>query len=177
MWERPLNKTDTLVLSLDYDRSGTLLPDVPLPGFAYRHTDDILSWMVGFPRSELLVNLTTGLSLSASYAAPMTADVTLEQQLGDGLSVFGGYSNFFNGFFLDGESREDRFFLQMQRVEVGLRYINGDMLGKGLYLDAGLSVGYVLDQSWSRGFDVRDLENIGSTEATPFVGLVIRGRF
>jgi len=177
LWERPLNDRDSLLLSLDYDRSGGLLPDVPLPGFAFSRRDESLAWSVGFPRSSFEWDLTPDLTLSARYAVPLTADARLEQRLGGGISVYGAYSSFLNGFFLDGEAREDRFFLQMQRVEVGLRYIDADVLGWGLYLDAALSVGYVLDQSWSRGFDARSLESLGSTEATPYIGLTVVGRF
>jgi hypothetical protein len=103
--------------------------------------------------------------------------VSLEYQLGRGVSVFGGYSDFFNAFFQDDHAKTDRFFLHMQRVEVGVRYVNPNLLGYNLYLDAALTVGYAFDQDWSRGFDVRDLEPLQGTEGTPYVGLVVRGRF
>jgi hypothetical protein len=178
-WERSLNARDTLAITLDYDGSRAFLPDVPLPGFAFSHRadGDGLSWSFGFPRSGVDWAITPDLRLTAGYAVPFTADVSLEYQLGRGVSVFGGYSDFFNAFFLDDRPKTDRFFLHMQRVEVGLRYVNPDLLGWKLYLDAALTVGYAFDQSWSHGFDVRDLEPLQGTEGTPYVGIVLRGRF
>lgn len=177
-WERALSDRDTLALTLDYDGSGAFLPDVPLPGFAYSHRAGAdLSWTVGYPRSALDWAITPDLRLTAGYAVPFTAGISLEYRFGDGVSVFGGYSDFFNAFFQDEHEKTDRFFLHMQRVEVGVRYVNPNLLGYHLYLDAALTVGYAFDQDWSHGFDVRNLEPLQGTEGTPYVGLVIRGRF
>ncbi|HEX8912891.1 MAG TPA: hypothetical protein VF796_11065 [Humisphaera sp.] len=177
LWERKLNERDALVLSLDYDGSRSLLPDVPLPGFAFAHDGDGVSYRLGFPRSSLDWRITSALSLSANYAVPYTGDLTLRYQLDNRWSVFGGYGSFFNAFYLDDEPRTDRFFLQQQRVELGVRFVEPDLWGKGLYVDVAVRVGYAFDQAWSRGFDVRGLDPVGRTDDTPFVGLVVRGRF
>ena len=180
-WERSLNARDTLALTLDYDGSRAFLPDVPLPGFAFSHRADAagggLSWSFGYPRSGVDWAITPDLRLTASYAVPYTADVSLEYRVGQGVSVFGGYSNFFNGFFQDEHPKTDRFFLHMQRVEVGVRYVNPNFLGYNFDFDAAVTVGYAFDQDWSHGFDVRDLQPLQGTEGTPYVGLVVRGRF
>ena len=51
------------------------------------------------------------------YREFRTGDVTLEYTIGNGFSVFGGYSNVFNAFYLDGEGREDRIFYELRRGE------------------------------------------------------------
>ncbi|MDB5297874.1 MAG: hypothetical protein JWO31_3857 [Phycisphaerales bacterium] len=177
LYERRLSDRDALVLSLDYDGSRAFLPDVPLPGFAYAHDGEALDWSVGFPQSRVSWEVAPRMTLSAAYAVPYTGDATLAYALTDQFSVFGGYASFLNAFALDGEGREDRFFLRMQRVEFGVRYVNPDVLGRGLYVDVALTVGYVFEQAWSRGFDVRDLDPVASTEGTPYVGIVLGGRF
>jgi len=64
------------------------------------------------------------LTFDASYSVPFTADATLEYHLTSTISVFGGVSNFFNGFALDDESITNRLFYQMSRAGAGIHYRN-----------------------------------------------------
>lgn len=174
--ERPLNETDSLVLTLDYDRSSAFLPDVPLPGFAYVRRGESLSYALGFPESSVGWEISPGLRLDARYAVPFTGEVTLEKALGGGVSVFGNYTNFFNAFFQDNEPRENRLFYEMRRAEVGVRYLRDDIF-RGMDLDLALVVGYAFDQQFSEGFDVRGRDPVAELSDEPYIGIVVRGTF
>lgn len=174
VYERPLSTTDSLFLTLNYNGNSALLPDVPLPGFAYVRRTETYAAGVGFPDSWLEYHVAPRLTFSASYAVPYTGDVKLEYGLTEHVSVFGGYSNFFNPFELDGQPTTRRLFFQMSRAEVGIRY--GGTI-KGFTLDVALTAGYAFEQNFYRGFDVRDLDSVASLSDKPYIGLQLVGRF
>jgi hypothetical protein len=175
LFERPTNDTDSVVLGVMYDGNSGLLPDVPLPEFAFTHRTKEFAYSLGFPASTLRWAITDRLSLQAGYTVPYSGDVTLEYGLGNGFSVFGNYSNAFNGFYLVGEERE-RLFYEMRRAEIGVRYQNPDVY-KGIALDVAVVVGYAFDQRLTRGFDVRDLDVQSELSDEPYIGLQLVGTF
>jgi hypothetical protein len=178
LWQKRLNETETVVLSLDYNGVAALFPDVPLPGFEYIRHDGPLWLEVGFPRTAVAWSPPGPLTVEASYEVPYTADVTAEYKLGSGgVRVFGRYANFYNAFRLDGEPPTNRMFLQMSRAEVGVRFVNPHLVFDWAYFDASLSVGYAFEQNVSGGFDVRDTHPLDEVSDVPYVGLVIRGQF
>ncbi len=177
LFEHKNNDTDSLVLGIMYDGNSGLFPDVPLPEIAFTHRTPELTYSIGFPQSSLRWLITDNLALQLGYTVPYSGDVTLEYTIGNGFSVFGNFSNFFNGFYLDGEGREDRIFYEMHRAEIGVRYQNPDFY-KGIGLDVALTAGYAFDQQLSRGFDAhvdRDVQAEISDE--PYIGLVLVGTF
>jgi hypothetical protein len=177
LWQRRLNATDHLVLSLDYNGVSALYPDVPLPGFEFVRRDGPLRVELGFPRSALAWSPDDALTLEAAYEAPYTADVMADYKLGGGVSVFGRCANFFNAFRLNDEPQTNRMFFQMSRAEIGVRYVNPHLVFDWAYVDASLSVGYAFEQHVSGGFDVRDLHPLGEVSDVPYVGFALRGRF
>lgn len=174
--QRKLSDTDSLVLGVMYDGNSGLFPDVPLPEFAIAHYTPELTYSIGFPQSSLRWLIADNLAVSLGYMMPYTGDVRLEYTIGNGFSVFGDYQNFFQGFYLDGQGREDRIFYEVRRAEVGLRYQNPDVY-KGLGLDIALTAGYAFDQQLSRGFDVRDRDVQAELSDGPYIGLVLVGTF
>jgi hypothetical protein len=176
LFERKLSDTDTLVLGMMYNGNSGLFPDIPLPEFALTHHTPELTYSIGFPQSSLRWLILDNLALSLGYNMPYTGDVTLEYTIGNGFSVFGNFANQFDGFYLDGEGREDRLFYELRRVELGLRYQNPDVY-KGIGLDAALTVGYAFDQQLSRGFDVRERDIQAEISDEPYIGLVLVGTF
>jgi hypothetical protein len=178
LWDKKLNPRDDLVLSLDYNGVSSLLPDVPLPGFAFvRKQNDSLTWQAGFPRSSFTWNFAPDWSLDAAYEIPYTADATVQYRLSKHWALFTQAANFFEGFRLDDQPSTHRTFFQMSRAETGIRYINEDFVFKGMYFDAALSVGYAFNQSFSTGHDVRDLDHQADLSDEPFIGIILRGRF
>jgi hypothetical protein len=177
LWQRRLNETDQLVLSLDYNGIAALYPDVPLPGAEFIRHDGPLWLELGFPRNALTWSPDGPLSIEAAYEVPYTADVMADYKLGGGVSVFGRYANFYNAFRLNNEPQTNRMFLQMSRAEIGLRYVNPHMVFDWAYFDASLSVGYAFEQHVSGGFDVRDTHSLDEVSDVPYVGFVLRGRF
>jgi hypothetical protein len=178
LWQKQLNQTDSLVLSLDYNGISALLPDVPLPGFEYIRKDGPLWLEVGYPRSAVIWSPPGPFALEASYEVPYTADVTANYRfIGSGFTAFGRCANFYNAFRLNDEPQTDRLFFQMSRAEVGLRYVNPHLVFDWAYFDFSLSVGYAFDQHVSGGFDVRDAHALDEVSDVPYVGLVIRGVF
>lgn len=177
LWHRRLNDTDGLALSLDYNGVSPLFPDVPLPGVEYFHRDGNFSIELGFPRCALAWAPTDALSFEASYQVPYTADVVADYKLASRVSVFGRYSNFYNGFRQDDEPTTDRMFVQMSRAEVGLRYVNPHLFFEWAYFDAALAVGYAFEQHVSGGFDARNQHALDEVSDVPYVGLVLRGKF
>jgi hypothetical protein len=173
-WLRPLSDTDALAITLDYNGNRALLPDAPLPGFAYVHrSPPLVEWGVGYPDSWIALR-PGRFTLSAEYSAPYTADVRVEYNLTTTFSVFAGCGNFFNAFAFDDEPVTDRVFFQMSRAELGLRY-NGKV--SGFDVDAALTFGYAFEQNFYSGYDVRDLERFSSISGEPYVGIVLVGRY
>ena len=59
----------------------------------------------------------------------------------------------------------------MRRVEAGVRFIFDP------WIDASLGIGYAFDQSFSTGFDVRNLTTFSRISDEPYLSLVLRGTF
>jgi hypothetical protein len=175
-WTKTLSEHDSLVLSIDYDGSAAFLPDVPTPGFMYVHREESGAVGLGYPRSFVRWDLTSRLSTEAEYRVPYSIDAYIDYKIAGGFSVFGNIADSFEAYYLNGQSRENRFFQQMARAEVGIRYAKGDFY-QGLSLDAGISVGYAFEQNFYRGFDVRDLDKTAEISDAPYIALVVRGTF
>jgi hypothetical protein len=176
LFERKTGDADSLILGIMYNGNSGLLPDVPLPEFALTHRTPELTYSIGFPQSSLRWLMTDNLALSLGYMMPYTGDVRLEYTIGNGFSFFGDFANAFDGFYLDGQGREDRIFFEMRRAEVGLRYQNPDVF-HGIGLDVALTAGYAWDQQLTRGFDVRDRDVQAELSDEPYIGLVLVGTF
>lgn len=176
--ERSLGPNDSLVLSIDYEGNGGLLPDVPLPGFAWRHhLGDELYMMLGFPMSKIVWKPAPALEISALYTMPFSADVGIEYRLAKHFGLYANAGNFFQGFVTarsNGQPSGDvtnRQFYQMRRAEAGVRIVLDP------WIDASIGLGYAFDQGFSRGFDVRDLKAIGHISDEPYLAIVLRGTF
>jgi hypothetical protein len=177
LWQRRLNPTDRLVLSLDYNGVAALYPDVPLPGFEFVRRNGPLWLELGFPRNALAWSPNDAFTFEAAYEAPYTADVMADYKLGGGVSVFGRYANFFNAFRQNDEPQTNRMFFQMSRAELGIRYVNPHLVFDWAYVDASLTVGYAFEQHISGGFDVRDTHPLDEVSEVPYIGFALRGRF
>lgn len=176
-FERSMGENDSLVLAVDYEGNGGLLPDVPLPGFAWMHQGAKVEAMLGFPMSRVTWRVTDPLEITAQYTVPFTANVDVEYRLARHVGVYADAGNFFQGFVVAPSANAgagdmtNRQFYQMRRVEMGVRLMFGKLV------DASVGVGYAFDQDFSRGFDVRNLRPVGQLSNEPYLAIVLRGRF
>ncbi len=174
--EHPLNKTDSLALTLDYDGARGLLPDIPLPGFALtRKTPGNVTYTIGFPRSQVRWEWKDRATVELTYEVPYTADLLLTYPLSQHVGLYGEASQFWRGFEIENRSRSDRFFFQNSRVEGGVHLVYGNFFGR--FLDVAVGVGYAFNQRSSNGFDVRNVQPGRRFSDEPYVALYLRGKF
>ena len=170
--EHPIDDKNSFLLSVDYEGNGGLLPDVPLPGFAFIHKGKELNALVGYPFSKVLYEPPGPFQFSAQYNVPYSAMADVEYRIVPHFGLYANAANFFQGFEIAGEDRTtDRQFEQMRRVEAGVRVIDQPLF------DASIGIGYAFDQAFSDGYDVRDLRPIGHIGNAPYVAFVLRGTF
>jgi hypothetical protein len=169
--EMAVDDHNSMLLSVDYEANAGLLPDVPLPGFAWIHRRSGLDAMLGFPLSRLRWDPLPKLDIKARYNVPFSADLDAEYRLLRHVGFYANAANFFQGFVTASGDITDRQFYQMRRVEAGVRVINYPLF------DASIGVGYAFDQEFSRGFDVRNIRPIGHLSNEPYIALVLRGTF
>jgi hypothetical protein len=169
--EHHFDDNNSIVLSMDYEGNGGLLPDVPLPGFAFLHHEQKLDVMFGYPMSSVRWRPMDKLEITASYTVPYSADLDVEYRVVPHFGLYGDAANFFQGFITNNGDIGDRQFFQMRRVETGVRVIFDP------WVDAALGIGYAFDQGFSVGEDVRNLTPITHVSNEPYIALIIRGRF
>ena len=175
-WQKAMNDTDSLVLSVDYDGSGAFLPDIPLPGFEWIHRSDTLKYGLGYPYDFVTWDVDDRLSLTAEYQVPYTFDAYLDYKIGRHFSIFGNVADSFEAYQLNDQPDTVRLFQQMSRVEMGVRYKNPNVYA-GMELDAALAIGYAFEQNIYHGWDVRDLDKTAEISDVPYVALILRGTF
>lgn len=169
--EHPLDDANSILLSLDYEANAGLLPDVPLPGFAWIHRSRDFDALLGYPLNRIRWQPTERLQIGAQYNVPFSADLDAEYRIVPHFGLYANAANFFQGFVTASGDITDRQFYQMRRIEAGVRIIDQPLV------DASIGIGYAFDQEFSRGFDVRDLHPIGHISNAPYIALVLRGTF
>jgi hypothetical protein len=169
--ERAIDDHNSLLLSVDYEGNAGLLPDVPLPGFAWIHRSKEFDAVLGFPLSRVRWNPLAPLTIAAQYNVPFSATVDAEYKVVRHVGLYANAANFFQGFVTASGDITNRQFYQMRRVEAGLRLIDRPLV------DASIGVGYAFDQEFSRGFDVRNIRPIGRISNEPYIAIVLRGTF
>jgi hypothetical protein len=169
--EHHFDENNSIVLSVDYEGNGSLLPDVPMPGFAYRHHEDKIDLMLGYPINTVTWRPLDKLEITAQYTVPYTAEVDVEYRVAKHFGLYGDAGNFFQGFVTPEGDITNRQFFQMRRGEMGVRFIYDP------WVDASVGLGYAFDQGYSTGFDVRNLTPITHISNEPYIGIMVRGRF
>ena len=169
--ERHYDDNNSFLLSVDYEGNGGLLPDIPMPGFAFLHHEDKLDFMLGYPMSSIHYRPMDKLEITAQYSVPYTAELDVEYRLAKHFGLYSDSGDFFQGFVTRTGDIGNRQFFQMLRTEMGVRFIFDP------WVDASLGIGYAFDQGYSKGFDVRDLTPVTHISNEPYVGIMVRGRF
>lgn len=170
-FDQPLSEQSKLTLSLNYHGNRTIWPDVPLPLIAYtRRASDELTYTLGVPFSSFRWTPTERLTVSGTYVPVVTFELRAEYELTKAWRVFGAFDNSNDAFVVDG-NEDRRLFFQQRRLEAGVRYQPSERV------ELTLAGGYAYDQSFERGWDVRDTETVRDLDDAPFVRAGVAVRF
>ena len=161
---RELDKNTQVGFVLDYDGNRSFLPDVPLPGFAYRKTiDPTLLLAAGFPTSSVTWTpdkshtLDRQLTIEGDFDIPDSltgrvdwAVIDTEGKVGK-VGLYVSYSDRTMPFF-DNQLPVShyRLFYSQRRGELGVSWVPNELI---TLLAAG---GYAFDQQFSEGWSTRN---------------------
>jgi hypothetical protein len=166
-----IDDQNSILLAVDYAGNNALLPDVPLPGFAMLHHETKYDYMLGFPVNRFRWRPIQSIEFTANYTAPYTGSLNLEYRQWRHVGFYANASNFFQGAVIRDQTISDRELFQMRRVEAGVRFIFDP------WVDAAIGIGYAFDQTYSEGFDIRNMRGITHLSNEPYIALVVRGSF
>ena len=169
---RKLDPKTDLAFVIDYDGNRTVMPDIPLPGFAYRHQfDPTISYTLGVPLSSVTWKANERTTVEATWTLLDTFDARLEYQLSPKWTAYGALQRRQEGFSVDGLENNDRLLFEQRRAEMGLRWQPWEHTS---FLIAG---GYAFHGEFSIGFDMRDSDEIADLSDEPYVRFAFERRF
>jgi hypothetical protein len=158
---------------LSYDGNRTFLPDVPLPGFAYRNKlNDQIDIGIGFPFSDIRYKPDDKWTFSLTYSIPDDFSGSIEYALTEKLGVYASLERISRAFRWDELANPiDRVIFHQSRVELGLRA----RVNEGLsFTFAG---GFAFAQEFETGFDTRDAEQLVDLSDEPYVRAQVQWEF
>jgi hypothetical protein len=171
-FQKHLDDDRHLHLGIDYHGNRALWPDIPLPYAMFSHqVSPDLSYRAGLPHSGLAWNASETISFEFDYTFPINLSGLANWKLTDEFSLFADYHHTIDGFWRDDEPDTQRLFYEYDRVGVGVHWT------RGRWIDLSLGVGYAFSQEFSRGFDMRDLDEVASPSDELVISLAIRGTF
>ena len=169
---KKLDEKSTLQLGLNYDGNRALLPDVPLPGIAYsRKVSETFSYTIGLPFSSIYWVPADRWSLRASISPSLNMDVELGYEVVEKVTLFAAFRNEFRAFHVNEDDENRRVFFEQKLVEAGVRFKlcpTCEIFAVG---------GFAFDQEFTRGWDVRDTEEVRELSDEPYVRVGGRVRF
>lgn len=161
-----LDDGGTLTVLVDYDGNRNVFPDIPLPGIAYANRlNGELRYTLGLPISALTWTPGDRWMLKGTWVVPFGFGVDARYFLTEDGSLFAGYTSQATGYHIQGDDKDRRLFFEQDRVEVGARWRlsqQADVLG---------AVGYAFNQSFERGWDLRDTDTVRDIGDEPFIRL------
>lgn len=161
---KQLDQRTALTLIVDYDGSRAIFPDIPLPGIQYTIIESrSLRYSFGLPFSTLFYQPDDRWTFDIRYILPIGGTANVEFKIDDQWSAYGSYTSTTRGFHLNGDDDNRRLFFEQDRLETGLRYAPAEGWE---WVIAG---GWAFDQSFSRGFDVRDDETVRELDDAAFI--------
>jgi hypothetical protein len=162
---KKINKTDAILLLLDYDANRTYKPDIPFPGVAYQklifgNPDPAVTGgpfapqlllTLGLPYTAIHWEPLDRLSVDVSYLIPDDFSARVDYDLLDQrktLGVYGSLDYRRNAFHANALPRgDDRILFYQRRAEVGLRWTPTPKL------NLLAAAGYAFAQELTTGFD------------------------
>lgn len=169
---RKLSEKTDFALVVDYDGNRTVFPDVPLPGFAYRHEyDPTLVYTIGIPISSVTWRPDKPVMIEVSWQIVDRFDARVEYKLSSQWTVFGNLEQRSEGFSVDEVEGNDRLLFEQRRAELGVRWQPWEHTS---LLVAG---GYAFGSEFSIGFDQRDSDKLAEVSDEPYVRFGFERRF
>lgn len=161
---REIDKTSAIAFVLDYDGNRTVLPDVPLPGFAYiKQLDPNVKLTLGLPVSSVEWKPAEHLELSLEYRLPYDVSARVGYEFTPGITAYGLLGQRNDAWHWDElKNNNDRLFFQQRRAEVGVTWAPC----KNTNLTA--AVGYAWGGEFTRGFDTRDDDLVTKISDAPY---------
>ena len=170
---KKLDENTDLGVFLDYDGNRTFLPDVPLPGFAYRkRVEDRLILVAGVPLSSLEWTPDDRWKFEVFWTLVEAFDVRVTYTLTEGLNLFANYDTSSRAFHVDElEGENERLLFAERRAELGVQWEPRD--------DVRLSIagGMTFKQEFSTGWDLRESDEITDIGDEPYVRAGFEMRF
>jgi hypothetical protein len=170
---KEIDKETDLGVFLDYDGNRTFLPDVPLPGFAYRkRVDERLILVAGVPLSTVEWTPDAHWKFELFWALIDSFDARITYKVTETFNVYGNLDSRRHAFHMDElEDTNDRLLFQERRAELGVQW---EPRKDTRVIAAG---GYAFGQEFGTGWDYRDDDEITELSDEPYVRLGLEMRF
>jgi hypothetical protein len=169
---KKLDDRRDLGLVLDYDGNRSIMPDIPLPGFVYRHRiDKRLLLAAGVPITSVEWKPVDSVTLELIYALIDRFDVRATYDITRRVAIYGSFDQLREAFEMDELSRHDRLLYEQRRVEAGVRI--RPMESTSLLV----ALGYAFSQEFGTGFDFSDTDPLAKPSDEPYLRLALETRF
>jgi hypothetical protein len=170
---KKLDENTDLGIFLDYDGNRGFLPDVPLPGFAYRkRIDDKLILVAGVPLSSVEWTPDDRWKFELRWALIDSFDARITYKVAEQFNVFAALDTRRFAFHMDElEDTNDRLLFTQRRAELGVQW---EPSKDTRLIAAG---GYAFGQTFSAGWDFRDDDEITDLTDEPYVRVGLEMRF
>ncbi len=169
---KKLDENTDLGIFLDYDGNRGFLPDVPLPGFAYRRRiDEKLILVAGLPLSSLEWTPDDCWKFEL-FLLIDSLDARVTYKVAENFNIFGSFDSRRFAFHTEElESSNDRLLFEERRAELGMQW---EPRQDARLIFAG---GYAFGQKFSTGWDFRDNDGLTDMSDEPYVRAGLETRF
>lgn len=172
LFGRSLDKKTDVAVVLDYDGNRSTYPDIPIPGFAYRHEfDPTLSYTVGVPVSAVTWKPFDPLKIQITWTMLDAFDGRVEYEVVPKFIVYGAFESRQEAFHTQAIHGNNRLLFQQRRAELGVRW---EPLQ---YTRLNVAGGYAFAGEFSAGFDQRDSDLIADVGDEPYIRLGFERQF
>lgn len=160
---KSLDKNTDLGFLIDYDGNRVSHPDLPIPGFAYRHQyDPTLSYTIGFPLAAVTWKPDKPILVEATWQYVDQLDARLEYILTPAWTGFVNLEQRLEAFSVDNIG-DDRLLYQARRAEAGVRWRPQE------HTSFTVAGGYAFNQEFSVGFDQNNSTKVADISDEPYV--------
>ena len=170
---KKIDDNTDLGVFLDYDGNRSYLPDVPLPGFAYRkRIDERLILVAGLPLSTIEYTPDDRWKFELFFTLIDSFDARITYKVSESFNVYANLDSRNHAFHMDElEDTNDRLLFEESRAELGVQW---EPRKDTRLIAAG---GYAFGQEFSTGWDYRDNEEITEISDEPYVRVGLEMRF
>jgi len=170
---KKIDENTDLGVFLDYDGNRSFLPDVPLPGFAYRkRIDKELILVAGVPLSTIEWTPDDTWKFELFWTMIDSFDARVTYKVSERFNVYANLDSRNHAFHIDElESENERLLFKETRAELGVQW---EPVKDTRVIFAG---GYAFGQEFSTGWDFRDDDEITELSDEPYVRAGLEMRF